>query len=215
MNRRNHIKTQQSVIFGKKNWKINMWKNKNIVKLEITVIIQENKSVGQRICNLRNSVPKNIPRVFRNGRNYDYLFHLKRVSRRVWKTIYCLGKNTEKHITFSVPKEKEVTRIDKNGENITKCISYRSQFTDHARFMATLISILPNNLSERIHTFKSKYGHHNKKYKTSNIKYKYCNDSPKNINFKDDLIEYKCLCFKKNYQSRKVKGNIFECIQIF
>ena len=36
----------------------------------------------------------------------------------------CLGQNTEKHITFTVPVEKEVTRIDKNGEEITKNISY-------------------------------------------------------------------------------------------
>ena len=27
----------------------------------------------------------------------------------------CLGKNTEKYITISVPVEKEVTRISKNG----------------------------------------------------------------------------------------------------
>ena len=28
----------------------------------------------------------------------------------------CLGENTEKYVTFAVPMEKEVTRIDKNGE---------------------------------------------------------------------------------------------------
>ena len=36
------MKTQKSVIFVNKNLKINIWKVKNIVKLEITVIIQEN-----------------------------------------------------------------------------------------------------------------------------------------------------------------------------
>ena len=30
----------------------------------------------------------------------------------------CLGKNSEKYITFSVPIEKEVTRIGKNGEKL-------------------------------------------------------------------------------------------------
>ena len=35
-------------------------------------------------------------------------------------------------------------------------------------------------------------------------------------NFKDDLIEYKCLCSNKNYQQvwRKSKGAIFKYIQI-
>ena len=33
------------------------------------------------------------------------------------KTIYLFGGNTKK--TFTVPIEKEVTRIDKNGEEIT------------------------------------------------------------------------------------------------
>ena len=33
--------------------------------------------------------------------------------------------------------EKEVTRIDKNGEEIAKDISHRLQFIDSARFMAS------------------------------------------------------------------------------
>ena len=37
-------------------------------------------------------------------------------------------KNKEKFITFTVPIEKDVTRIDKNGEETTKNISYMSQF---------------------------------------------------------------------------------------
>ena len=36
---------QRSVIFARKNLKINIWKIKNIVKLEIIVIIQENIEV--------------------------------------------------------------------------------------------------------------------------------------------------------------------------
>ena len=35
----------------------------------------------------------------------------------------CLGENTEKYKIFTVPMEKEVTRIDKNGEEITKNMS--------------------------------------------------------------------------------------------
>ena len=63
---------------------------------------------------------------------------------------------------LSVPIEKEVTRICKNGEEISKAISYKLQFIDSARFMATSLSNFVNNLAERIHTIKCKYGHNRK-----------------------------------------------------
>ena len=44
----------------------------------------------------------------------------------------CLGENTKKYLTFTVAREKEVARIDKNGEEITKNISYRLKFIDSA-----------------------------------------------------------------------------------
>ena len=59
----------------------------------------------------------------------------------------CLGENTEKYITFTVLIEKEIWRIDKNGEEFTKHISYILQFIDSARFMASFLSNLVNNLS--------------------------------------------------------------------
>ena len=34
----------------------------------------------------------------------------------------CLGENTEKYITFSISVEKEVTRVNKNGEKIIKML---------------------------------------------------------------------------------------------
>ena len=55
-----------------------------------------------------------------------------------------LWENTEKYINFSVPMEKEVTRIDKKEKEVTKTISYRLQFIDSAKFMA--------NLSKKIFT---------------------------------------------------------------
>ena len=86
----------------------------------------------------------------------------------------CLGKNTEKYITFTVPVEKEVTRIDKNGEVITKNISYKLQFIDSTSFMASSLSNPVNNHSEEIHIIKCKYEHDHKKCETSGIKYNYC-----------------------------------------
>ena len=46
---------------------------------------------------------------------------------------------------------KEVIRIDKNGEEITKITSYRVQFIDNARFMEISLSSLLNNIADRIH----------------------------------------------------------------
>ena len=48
--------------------------------------------------------------------------------------------------------KKEATGIDKNGEKITKTMSYRLQFIDSARFMA--LSNLVNNLAKGIHENK-------------------------------------------------------------
>ena len=44
-----------------------------------------------------------------------------------------------------------MTRIDKNGEEITKNILCMLQFIDGARFMAISFSNLINNFSEGIH----------------------------------------------------------------
>ena len=88
------------------------------------------------ICNLKYSVPKRIPTVFHNGCNYDYHFIIKELAEE-YKKFTCLGENKEKYITYRVPIEKEITRIDENGEEITKDISYILHFIDSARFMAS------------------------------------------------------------------------------
>ena len=69
----------------------------------------------------------------------------------------CLRPNAEKYITFSVPLEKEVGRIDKKGIEIAKKISYRLQFIDSARSMTSLLSSLVNYLAEEVHTMKCKF----------------------------------------------------------
>ena len=76
-------------------------------------------------------------------------------------------------MTFTVPIEKEVTRTDKNGEEITKNICYLFQFIDSARFMARSLSNLVINLPEVIHKIKCKFEYDDKKRKTCGIKYKY------------------------------------------
>ena len=59
---------------------------------------------------------KKIPIVFCNGSNYDYHFIIKGLAEKFNKQFPCLGVNNEKYITFTVPMEKEVTRINKNGK---------------------------------------------------------------------------------------------------
>ena len=77
-------------------------------------------------ADLKYNVPKRIPIIFHNGSNYDHHFIIKELAEEFKKQFTCLGENTEKYITFFL--EKEVTRIDKNGEEVTKNISYVLQF---------------------------------------------------------------------------------------
>ena len=146
-------------------------------------------------------MPKKIL-VFHNGSNYDYHFIIKELAEEFKRQFICLGENTEKYITFTVPIKKEVTRIDKNGDEITKNISYILQFIDSPRFIASSSSNLVNNLSERSHRIKCKFGHNHKKCETCRIKYKYCDCFLEYANFKNDLIEYKCVCCNTNYQHK-------------
>ena len=64
------------------------------------------------------------------------------------KQFSSLEESTEIYITVTVPIENEVTRINKNREEVTKHISYILQFIDNARFMASSLSSLVNNNSE-------------------------------------------------------------------
>ena len=65
-------------------------------------------------------MPKNIPMVFLNGSNYGYHFIIKELAEKFKKQFTYLGENTEKYKTFIVPIEKEVTKIDKNGKEMSR-----------------------------------------------------------------------------------------------
>ena len=112
----------------------------------------EYRGAAHSICNLKYSVPKKIPIVFHNGSNYDYHFIIKELAEEFKKQFTCSGENTEKYITFTVPIEKQVTRI-KREKKLQK-ISYILQFIDNTRFMASSLLNLVNNLSEGIHRIK-------------------------------------------------------------
>ena len=103
------------------------------------------------ICNLRYKTPKEIPVVFHNGSTYDYHFIIKTLAEEFEGEFECLGENTEKYITFSVPINKKITKKYENGNNNIKTISYKIKFIDSYRFMSTSLSKLVDNLSEGLH----------------------------------------------------------------
>ena len=78
-----------------------------------------------------------VSMAFYNRSNYDYHFIIEELAQEFKKWFTWLGENTEIYISFTVPIEKEVTRIDKNGEEVAKNMSYILQFINSARFMAS------------------------------------------------------------------------------
>ena len=102
------------------------------------------RGAAHNICNLRYKIPKEIPIVFHNGSTYDYHFIIKELVKEVEGNFECLGENTEKYITFSVPIKKKI-------ENKDIEITYKIKFIDSFRFMGTSLSKLVDNLTEDIH----------------------------------------------------------------
>ena len=73
-------------------------------------------------------IPKEIPVVFHHGSTYDYHFIIIELAEEFEGEFECLGENTEKYITFSVPIKKEITKKDKNGNDKITKISYKIKF---------------------------------------------------------------------------------------
>ena len=68
------------------------------------------------ICNLKFIVLNEIHLIFHNGSNYDYQFIIEELVNESVEQFEFLGENTEKFKTFSLPIEKEVTKIDKRSK---------------------------------------------------------------------------------------------------
>ena len=105
------------------------------------------KGATHNICNLRYKVSKEIPIVFHNGSIYDYHFIIKELVKEFEGNFECLGENTEKYITFSVPIKKKI-------ENKDPEITYKIKFIDSYRFMASSLSKLVDSLPEGIQNNK-------------------------------------------------------------
>ena len=137
------------------------------------------RGVAHDICNLRYKISKEILVVFHNGSTYDYHFIIKTLAEEFEGEFECLGENTEKYITFSVPIKKEITKKDK----IIK-ISYKIKFINSYRFMSTSLSKLVDNLSEGLHNDR-------------------CIDCKFYLDYmttKDEKLIFRCFSCKKNYK---------------
>ena len=107
---------------------------------------------------------------------------IKEIAKEFEGEFECLGENTEKYITFSVPIKKEITKKDKNGKDMIIKISYKIKFIDSFRFMSTSLSDLVDNLSEGL-------------YK--------CTDCKLHLDYmsiKDNQLTFRCFRCKKNHE---------------
>ena len=106
------------------------------------------RGVAHSVCNLRYKISKKIPVVFHNESTYDYNFIIKQLTREFKGYFECLGENTEKYITFSVPIKKVLDNDNDSDENkvkdknTVKTIIYRLKFIDSCRFMHDSLSNL-------------------------------------------------------------------------
>ena len=99
-------------------------KNKNYRKVRVHChYTSKYRGAAHSICYLKFNLPNEIPVVFHNGSNYDYQFIIKELANEFEGKFECLGENTEKYKTFSIPLAKEVIKIDKDGNESVVTIS--------------------------------------------------------------------------------------------
>ena len=106
----------------------------------MTAIIQRNIKVLWIACVIYNIRYQKSPIDFYNGANNDYQFIIKVSAEEFKKRFTCLRENTEKYLTFIVPIQKEVSRIDKNGDEIAKNKCYIFQFVCRIKSLTSSLS---------------------------------------------------------------------------
>ena len=144
------------------------------------------RGAAHNICNLRYKVPKEISILFHNGSIYDYHFIIKELVKEFEGNFECLGENTEKYLTFSVPMKKKI-------ENKDLEITYKIKFIDSYRLMASSLSKLVDNLSEGIHNNKcSDCG--------SNLDYIKITAKPSSLERKNEKLILECYNCKQRYK---------------
>ena len=87
---------------------------------------------GICIDDLKFDMVNEIPVVFHDDSNYDYYFIIKELANAFERWFECLGENKEKYKTFSVPIKNKITKIDEDGNESVRTVSYKIEFIDSA-----------------------------------------------------------------------------------
>ena len=87
-------------------------------------------------------MPNEISVNFQWGWNHYYHFIIKELAKELEEQFEFIGENKEKYKTFSVPVKTEIIKIDKDGNESVKTISYKIKFIDSARFMASSLLLV-------------------------------------------------------------------------
>ena len=93
------------------NW---FWKERNVTVNKRRIKITSRCNVK---FNVKFYVSNEISVVFHNGSNHDYHFIIKELPNKFEGQFECLEDNIEKYKTLSLPIEKEVTKMDKYGND--------------------------------------------------------------------------------------------------
>ena len=105
INQENKLYHKQKVCYiCKKKFSIDC-DDKKYYKSEM-IVTEKYRDAAHNICNLRYKTLKEIPVVFYNGSKYDNHFIIKKIAEKVKGHFQCLGENTEKYITFSIPTKE-------------------------------------------------------------------------------------------------------------
>ena len=175
-----------SYICGKRLFK-KFAKDKNYQKLrEHCHFTSKYRGAAHSICNLRFNAPNEILALFHNRSNYDYHLTVKELANKFEEQLECLRENTKSFKTFSFPLEKEIRKVDKDGNESVETIPHKIKFIDNTIVMTSSLSNVADNLAEGIHK----------------IKCKNCDCFLEYGSVKDSLIKYKWLSCNKHYSSK-------------
>ena len=162
-------------------------KDKNFQKVrEHCHFTSKYRGAAHSICNLRFNMPNKILAVFHGGLNYNYHLIVKELANKFEEQLECLVENKESFKHFSVSLEKEIRKVDKDGNNSVATISYKIKFFDSTKFMGNSLSNVVDNLAERI----------------DKIECKNCDCFLEYESVKDSLIKYKWLSCNKDYSNK-------------
>ena len=137
------MKIRRFAIYVKKNFVLIKKIKKEFKKMQKFIdhchYTRQYRGAAHSNCNLKYRATKKVPVVFHNGSTYDYHFIIKQLAREFKGSFECLGENTEKCITFSVPIKKE----HDNGKPLKKNMTMVKQLKNNM----TMVKQLKKNMA--------------------------------------------------------------------